>query len=69
MPAVQRAMPPLVLQQVRAVNKATGNPATRYIHPNTGQSVVIDDVTGQVTTSVAQGSSTDQTAGMSRDLG
>jgi RHS repeat-associated protein len=35
-------------KQVRAVNKATGNPATRYIHPNTGQSVVIDDVTGQV---------------------
>lgn len=35
-------------QQVRAVNKATGNPATRYIHPSTGQSVVIDDVTGEV---------------------
>ena len=35
-------------QQVRAVNKATGNPATRCIHPKTGQSVVIDDVTGQV---------------------
>jgi RHS repeat-associated protein len=35
-------------KQVRAVNKATGNPATRYIHPTTGQSVVIDDVTGQV---------------------
>lgn len=35
-------------KQVRAVNKATGDPATRYIHPNTGQSVVIDDTTGQV---------------------
>jgi RHS repeat-associated protein len=35
-------------QQVRAVNKATGNPATRHVHPTTGQSVVIDDVTGQV---------------------
>lgn len=35
-------------KQVRAVNKATGNPATRYVHLNTGQSVVIDDVTGQV---------------------
>jgi RHS repeat-associated protein len=35
-------------KQVRAVNKATGNPATRFIHPKTGQSVVIDDVTGQV---------------------
>lgn len=35
-------------QQVRAINKATGNPATRYIHPATGQSVVVDDVTGQV---------------------
>jgi RHS repeat-associated protein len=35
-------------KQVRAVNKATGNPATRYVNPNTGQSVVIDDVTGEV---------------------
>lgn len=35
-------------QQVRAINKATRNPATRHIHPKTGQSVVIDDVTGQV---------------------
>lgn len=35
-------------QQVRAVNKATGNPATRHVHPQTGQSVVVDDVTGQV---------------------
>lgn len=34
-------------QQVRAVNKATGNPATRYMHPTTGQSLVIDDVTGR----------------------
>jgi RHS repeat-associated protein len=35
-------------QHVRAVNKATGNPATRHVHPTTGKSVVIDDVTGQV---------------------
>ena len=35
-------------KQVRAVNKATGNPATRYVHPETGQSVVVDDVTGEV---------------------
>ncbi len=35
-------------KQVRAVNKATGNAATRYIHRSNGQSVVIDDVTGQV---------------------
>jgi RHS repeat-associated protein len=35
-------------KQIRAVNKATGNPATRYVHPKTGQSVVIDDVTGEV---------------------
>jgi hypothetical protein len=34
--------------QVNAVNKATGNPATRYIHPGTGQSVVVDNGTGQV---------------------
>ncbi len=35
-------------EQVRAVNKATGNPATRYINPTTGQSVVVDDVTREV---------------------
>jgi len=35
-------------QQVKAVNKATGNPATRYVHPTTGQSVVVDDVTREV---------------------
>jgi uncharacterized protein RhaS with RHS repeats len=35
-------------QQVRAVNKANGNPATRYVNPMTGQSVVVDDVTGEV---------------------
>jgi RHS repeat-associated protein len=34
--------------QVRAINKATGNSATRYIHPTTGQSVVIDNTTGEV---------------------
>ena len=30
-----------------AVNRANGNPATRYVDPKTGQSVVIDNVTGQ----------------------
>ena len=35
-------------QQVRAVNKANGNPATRYIHPRNGQSMVVDDVTGEI---------------------
>jgi hypothetical protein len=35
-------------EQVKAVNKATGNPATRYIHPKTGQSLVVDDVTREV---------------------
>lgn len=34
--------------QVPAINKATGNPAIRYVHPTTGQSVVIDRVTGEV---------------------
>ncbi len=34
--------------QVPATNKANGNPATRYVHPDTGQSVVVDDVTGDV---------------------
>lgn len=31
-----------------AFNSETGNPATRYIHPVTGRSVVIDDVSGDV---------------------
>ncbi len=35
-------------EQIRAVNKATGNPATRYINPTTGKSVVVDDVTKEV---------------------
>jgi hypothetical protein len=35
-------------EQIRAINKANGNPATRYVHPTTGQSVVVDDVTGEV---------------------
>jgi hypothetical protein len=34
--------------QIKAINKATGNPATRYVHPKTGQSVVVDNVTGEV---------------------
>jgi hypothetical protein len=35
-------------QQVPAVNKATGNAAIRYIHPSTGQSIVVDTVTNDV---------------------
>jgi RHS repeat-associated protein len=35
-------------EQVQAVNKATGDPATRYISPKTGQSVVVDNVTNEV---------------------
>lgn len=31
-----------------AVNRETGTPATRYIHPVTSRSVVIDDVSGDV---------------------
>ena len=31
-----------------AVNSETGSPATRYVHPVTGRSVVIDDVSGDV---------------------
>lgn len=34
-------------EQSPAINKATGGSATRYVHPKTGQSVVIDDATGQ----------------------
>lgn len=32
----------------RATNKETGAPATRYVHPETGRSVVIEDGTGDV---------------------
>lgn len=32
----------------RAVNRETGATATRYIHPETGRSVVIEDVSGDV---------------------
>jgi len=31
-----------------AVNRETGAAATRYIHPETGRSVVIEDVSGDV---------------------
>lgn len=31
-----------------AVNNETGSPATRYIHPTTGRSVVLDDASGEV---------------------
>jgi hypothetical protein len=35
-------------QQIPAINKATGNAAIRYVHPGTGQSVVVDTVTNEV---------------------
>jgi hypothetical protein len=35
-------------QRIDAIAKATGNPATRYINPTTGQSVVIDNVTKRI---------------------
>ena len=35
-------------QQIPAINKATGNPAIRYVSPTTGQSVVVDTATGEV---------------------
>jgi len=31
-----------------SVNRETGQAATRYIHPGTGRSVVIEDVSGDV---------------------
>jgi hypothetical protein len=31
-----------------AINRETGGTATRYIHPETGRSVVIDDASGDV---------------------
>jgi len=35
-------------QQYPAKNSQTGGSATRYVHPQTGQSVVIDDATGGI---------------------
>jgi len=36
-------------QKFPAVNKVTpGNSATRYVHPETGRSIVIDDVTAEL---------------------
>ena len=35
-------------RRIPAMNKATGNPAIRYVHPGTGQSVVVDTVTNEV---------------------
>jgi len=35
-------------QQIPAINKATGNAAIRCVHPQTGQSVVVDTVTNEV---------------------
>ena len=35
-------------EQYSAINFANGNPATRYVHPETGRSVVIDDITYEV---------------------
>ncbi len=34
--------------RIKAKNKANGNPATRYVHPKNGKSVVVDDVTNEV---------------------
>jgi hypothetical protein len=35
-------------RRIPAMNRATGNPAIRYVHPKTGQSVVVDTVTNEV---------------------
>ena len=35
-------------QEIPAINKATGNAAIRYVHPGTGQSVVVDTVANEV---------------------
>lgn len=35
-------------QKVQTINKATGNPAIRFVHPRTGQSVVIDMITKEI---------------------
>ncbi len=35
-------------RRVAAVNLETGGSATRYVHPTTQRSVVVDDATGEV---------------------
>lgn len=35
-------------QRIDAINKANGDPATRYVNPQTGKSVVIDEITNEV---------------------
>jgi hypothetical protein len=35
-------------QAFKATNLETGGPATRYVHPVTGRSVVIDDLSGEI---------------------
>jgi RHS repeat-associated protein len=35
-------------KQIKAINKANGNAATRYVHPQTGRSVVIENSTNKV---------------------
>ncbi len=35
-------------QRHSVVNRETDGPATRYVHPETGRSVVIDDASGDV---------------------
>src|SRR5260370_23714365 len=34
--------------RIDAINRETGNSATRYVNPTTGRSVVIDNLTGEV---------------------
>lgn len=34
--------------RIDAVNRATGNPATRYVSPANGKSVTIDNLTGEI---------------------
>jgi hypothetical protein len=35
-------------KRIPAINKATGDRAIRYVHPQTGQSVVVENATGKV---------------------
>ena len=36
-------------RQIAVVNNVNpGNAATRYVHPDTGRSVIVDNVTGEV---------------------
>ena len=49
--------------RIDAINKETGGPATRYVDPKTGQSVVIDNTTNRVIQVLKPGDKSDARSG------